>query len=103
MLPPSGGSRPLSPLPRGLQLVHPRVRFRWERYVHVASRAVGVRVTLCGRVSVGEPADPSGLRSTQDPVTGSLTWSYVSPDPETVTRLPAAGSLTLCSRCAARL
>ena len=74
-------------LPAGYRLVHPRVGFHWNRFVHVAASSKAVKVTLCGRVSPGKPADLAGLH--RDAATGRY-WYMLGPH-------------SLCPRCAARL
>jgi len=80
-------SGPRVSLPAGYRLVHGRVRFHWSRFVHVAASSKTVRVTLCGRVSPGRPADLDGLH--RDLETGRY-WYMLGPH-------------TLCPRCAARM
>lgn len=74
-------------LPAGYRLVYPRVRFRWARFVHVAASSKAVKVTLCGRVSPGKPADLAGLHR----------------DLETGRHWYALDGYSLCPRCAARV
>ena len=74
-------------LPAGYRLVRPRVRFHWNRFVHVAAASKAVKVTLCGRVSPGRPADLSGLA--RNAATGR--FEYV------------LDARSMCPRCAARL